>query len=226
MSFTKVTSPPKDLTSFMGRKWLESLNRQNADLGTVIDLRFLLIAASSLLPNSRSLTVASNLILTDGGAGGNLQISLNVTNGNVWTADQSVPDEAYGVGWDTSLEVPTKNALYDKIEALAGTIPSAYTNEDAQDAVGAMIDLTLVYVDGTPLLGINLTNPNVWTGKQSFSEPVKLPSYTVATLPVGPAQGEICYVTDALTPTYLAVAVGGGAVVAPVFYNGTNWVTG
>lgn len=29
-----------------------------------------------------------------------------------------VPDEAYGAGWNASLEVPTKNAIYDKIEAM------------------------------------------------------------------------------------------------------------
>lgn len=34
--------------------------------------------------------------------------------------DVSVPDEAYGVGWNGSLEVPTKNAIYDKIETLSG----------------------------------------------------------------------------------------------------------
>lgn len=39
-------------------------------------------------------------------------------------------------------------ALYDSI-AVAG---SSYTNEDAQDAVGAMIDASLNYVDATPLL--------------------------------------------------------------------------
>lgn len=32
-----------------------------------------------------------------------------------------VPDEAYGAGWNGSLEVPTKNALYDKIETLGGS---------------------------------------------------------------------------------------------------------
>lgn len=37
-----------------------------------------------------------------------------------FAADVSVPDEAYGVGWNASLEVPTKNALYDKIEAIVG----------------------------------------------------------------------------------------------------------
>ncbi len=55
---------------------------------------------------------------------------LNAGNGNatlthstgLWTSsvDIVVPDEAYGSGWNGSLEVPTKNAVYDKIEAAAG----------------------------------------------------------------------------------------------------------
>jgi len=31
----------------------------------------------------------------------------------------SVPDSAYGIGWDGNTEVPTKNAIYDKIESLS-----------------------------------------------------------------------------------------------------------
>lgn len=53
--------------------------------------------------------------------------------------------------------------------------------------------------------------------------PLRLKNYTVATLPAG-TQGDTAFVTDALAPTFLAIVVGGGAVVAPVFYNGTNWV--
>lgn len=52
---------------------------------------------------------------------------------------------------------------------------------------------------------------------------VRLKGYTVATLPAG-TQGDTAFVTDALAPTFLATIVGGGAVVTPVFYNGTNWV--
>lgn len=52
---------------------------------------------------------------------------------------------------------------------------------------------------------------------------VRLKGYTVSTLPAG-TQGDTAYVTDALAPTFLATIVGGGAVVTPVFYNGTNWV--
>ena len=53
---------------------------------------------------------------------------------------------------------------------------------------------------------------------------VRLKNYTVATLPAG-VQGDTAYVTDALSPTYLGVLVGGGAVKCPVFYNGTAWVS-
>jgi hypothetical protein len=41
--------------------------------------------------------------------------------GGTLSGDLIVPDEAYGVGWNASLEVPTKNAVYDKIEALAAS---------------------------------------------------------------------------------------------------------
>lgn len=39
-------------------------------------------------------------------------------SGDILVATVSVDDEVYGAGWDGSLEVPTKNAVYDKIETL------------------------------------------------------------------------------------------------------------
>lgn len=53
---------------------------------------------------------------------------------------------------------------------------------------------------------------------------VRTNGYTVATLPAG-TLGDIAYVTDATTPTYLGALTGGGAVRCPVFYNGTAWVS-
>lgn len=53
--------------------------------------------------------------------------------------------------------------------------------------------------------------------------PIRFAGYTVATLPAGNA-GDNAYVTDALAPTFLATVVGGGAIVTPVFYNGSAWV--
>lgn len=53
---------------------------------------------------------------------------------------------------------------------------------------------------------------------------VRLSGYTVGTLPLG-VQGDTAFVTDALAPTYLGIAVGGGSTVCKVFFNGTNWIT-
>lgn len=38
-----------------------------------------------------------------------------------FSSDPLIPDEVYGVGWNGSLEPPTKNAVYDKIESLPPT---------------------------------------------------------------------------------------------------------
>lgn len=56
--------------------------------------------------------------------------------------------------------------------------------------------------------------------------PMVWPGYTVATLPSPPALNMRAFVTDALTPTFLAVVTGGGVVRCPVFYNGANWICG
>lgn len=52
---------------------------------------------------------------------------------------------------------------------------------------------------------------------------IRLKAFTVATLPAG-TTGDIAYVTDALTPTFLVPISGSGPTPAPVFFNGTNWV--
>lgn len=44
----------------------------------------------------------------------------------------TVADEAYGSGWNGSTEVPTKNALYDKIETIGGSV----TVEDESLIIG------------------------------------------------------------------------------------------
>lgn len=49
-------------------------------------------------------------------------------------------------------------------------------------------------------------------------------TYLVSTLPAGQL-GDRAVVTDATSPTYLGVAIGGGSTVVPVWHNGTTWVT-
>ncbi len=63
------------------------------------------------------------------------------------------------------------------------------------------------------------------TGVIIAGAPVRLKGYTVATLPAG-TQGDTAFVTDALAPTFGTTVAGSGAVVIPVFYDGTNWIVG
>jgi hypothetical protein len=51
---------------------------------------------------------------------GTTLFSVDYTGLATFVNDAVVPDEAYGAGWSGSLEVPTKNALYDKIETMGG----------------------------------------------------------------------------------------------------------
>ena len=71
------------------------------------------------------------------------------------------------------------------------------------------------------------SNGSIKSGIQGYSGYSGAPglgsSYTVATLPSGTV-GQREWVTNALTPVFGAPVVGGGAVVIPVFYNGTNWI--
>lgn len=64
----------------------------------------------------------------------------------------------------------------------------------------------------------NLVSGGAFTAGSTLSTGL----YTVATLPAG-VQGARAFVTDASGPTYGATVVGGGAVVIPVFYNGSAW---
>ena len=103
-------------------------------------------------------------------------------------------------------------------------------------AVGASTITTAATfaITGAPVAGTNATLTNTYSlwvqaGRAQFDgivvydSTVRLKAYTVATLPVG-VQGDTAFVTDALTPAFLTALVGGGAVVTPAFYDGTNWV--
>lgn len=95
--------------------------------------------------------------------------TVSATGAYTFVSDVTVPDEAYGSGWNGSLEVPTKNAVYDKIETLGssaprvGTATSASTitiNTDSYDmyTVTALAEATTIAEpSGTPVQGRPLT---------------------------------------------------------------------
>jgi len=93
----------------------------------------------------------------------------------------------------------------------SGRVPFATTNGRLTD------DADLTFLTDT------LTATKVSTGTLISTGVVRLQGYTVATLPAG-TQGDSAYCTDLLAPTFFAVAVGGGGIIGPVFYNGTNWI--
>jgi len=93
-----------------------------------------------------------------------------------------------------------------------------------RENISLKADLASPALTGTP------TAPTAAIGTKTtqlattlFANDVVNKNYTVATLPT-PTGTAFAVVTDALAPTYMATIVGGGSVVTPVFYNGTNWV--
>lgn len=74
---------------------------------------------------------------------------VNLTDGGTFLADISVPDEAYGAGWNGSVEVPTKNAIYDKIETLGTGSTEAVTKSISQTTHGFAVGDVLKYASST-----------------------------------------------------------------------------
>jgi len=96
----------------------------------------------------------------------------NILDGITFTGDIVVPDEAYGSGWDGSFEVPTKNAVYDKIETISGggmTVGAAISGgtnntvlyKDNSGNLGSDADLTwdgaTLAVTGTQFIMFDVT---------------------------------------------------------------------
>jgi hypothetical protein len=114
----------------------------------------------------------------------------------------------------------------DELTASAASVTSAFQAADAAHVAAA--DPHPGYTTAAEVaaaLATFLATANTWSAKQTFSVPHRLPSYSVAGLPAG-VTGDRAIVTDASGPTFLAAAVGGGAVVCPVFHNGTTWIVG
>lgn len=114
----------------------------------------------------------------------------------------------------TSLTVDTAGGL------LGDTAHPAV--EGSQLYAGALVEFLSAPIeanyisDGSAL--VTLSGVQTLTNKK-----IRTPVVTVATLPVSPVAGEWSAVSDALAPTYGATVVGGGAIVTPVWYDGTNW---
>lgn len=113
----------------------------------------------------------------------------------------NVPDEAYGSGWDGNTEVPTKNAVYDKVETLVNgwnpasgtwtyasattfTVPAA---DVASMAIGDKVKFTQTSVKYFSIVGISGTTITV-TGGTDYTvanAAITSPYWSHAASPVG-----------------------------------------
>lgn len=154
--------------------------------------------ASPTLTLEDSTTAQSfRVMLTDDGAGNASWIEIQSANG-YWSA-AGVTTQASGSGVPSSIVLGVSNSGPAVLLQNGGG--------DGQLAYGGSAKLTWNATSFTALV------------------PIAVPNYTVATLPSG-AIGMRALVTDALGPVFLVAVVGGGAVVCPVFYDGSAWIVG
>lgn len=74
-----------------------------------------------------------------------------------------------------------------------------------------------------PLIGSAETIAGAWV----FSLPIRVPIFTVATLPAAATySGGRANVSDATVTTFASIVAGGGANFVPVFSDATNWRIG
>ena len=102
-----------------GSVTLDKLALNSVDSSRIVDGS---IVVSDLSP---TVLTATNIVNTPAGglASTTVQAALNELDtekanlsGATFTGDVIVPDEVYGAGWNGSLETPTKNAVYDKLQ--------------------------------------------------------------------------------------------------------------
>lgn len=121
------------------------------------------------------------------------------------------------------INAPTGDPINLQINAvtIAGVFGGGFNVTGACNTTGLTTTGNLT-VTGTGGSGHYLKQSSA--GGAVTSGPLALSGYTVATLPVSPSTGQTAYVTDALTPGFGVIVVGGGSTTIPVFYNGANWV--
>lgn len=188
---------------------------------------------SNLMTSSSKLTfdnTNSQLLLSNAGTAALPTIGIgNATNGIYLSGTNQIGVSTNGVlrmNFDnTNFRSVTNGSFYLLRTAGSSTNPTYAFNGTTN--TGAWLSGTdySISVAGTLALGISTALTATFAGKIVAGDTVRLKGYTVAGLPAG-TQGDMAFVTNALAPAFGATVAGGGAVVVPVFYDGTNWIVG
>ena len=101
----------------------------------------------------------------------------------------------------------------------SGANPSASVGLTAVNGSAA----TFMRSDAAPPIDQSIA-PN-WSGTHAFTVPPLIAYYNVASLPAA-LKGARAHALDALGPVFGSIVVGGGALMVPVYNDGTNWRVG
>lgn len=169
-----------------------------------------------ILPSNAGAGVGVNAI------GSDTNIGINIVpkgTGTVAITRLSVPQTAT---FNSGITVGVEGSAVGSV-AFKNTTSGTISLQPTTGALGNVV-ATLPANTGT-IAETNLAQ--TWTAVQTFDAPVKLKSYTVASLPTcnAGAEGSMTYVTDATAPTYNGALTGGGAVKVPVFCDGVSWTS-
>lgn len=102
------------------------------------------------------------------------------------------------------------------------------TYNSATDTLTVGVAIGSISIGGGAITNVNTFSSGDITATNTLTGPTVTTSiaYTVATLPAAGVAGRRAYVTNSLAPAFGAAVAGGGAVVIPVFDNGTTWIVG
>ncbi|WP_303922517.1 hypothetical protein [Draconibacterium sediminis] len=146
----------------------------------------------------------------------------NLSVANVFTQDISVPTETYGSSWNGNNSVPTKNALYDKIENLtlnmsSGTVTSI--------TAGNGMDFSSITTSGLVTLGtpstITSTSVNSVT-TASHSHQIDLTGLTITESQISDLQSYLTTEIDGSVTNEGSLSVGAGTGTSSVIQSNTS----
>lgn len=210
------------------------------DLSLKLKAIFAKIPTTFKTINDESIVGEGNIEITGGGTPQNLQSVIDVGGYAEYDGGNSFVSLLTGTNDNKYIGLYVSNTLNTKESGVS------YSNDEIQMSSRDDVANTYFSIDMTGNDFVLGYEKNPFATRLRFNETptqvtnIIIPSkiiagdytinttpnttYTVSTLPTG-VLNDRAIVSDATAPTYLGALVGGGAVMTPVWYNGTSWVS-